>query len=200
MYQELLKIHGSIRKAASAANLTKSKFMVLYKKELGLCTATTSCKNLCHDNRTRCSEHLSYAAKVQDRNKRKISNKQWRSKNKLRVKNYNSQYQKDNKDRVNELHRKWSKTEKGKIVNRAKRAYRRALLLQATPSWVDRAALKQIYAACPEGYHVDHIIPLDHPSVTGLHVPWNLQYLPASENDAKGNLWDGTYDNKNWKK
>lgn len=63
---------------------------------------------------------------------------------------------------------------------------RRARAVNAVPSWADRKAIRAVYAACPPGMEVDHIVPLRSPVVTGLHVPWNLQYLTRSENARKG--------------
>lgn len=63
----------------------------------------------------------------------------------------------------------------------------RARKLNAITKWADVEKIKQIYNNCPEGYHVDHIIPLQGKYVCGLHVENNLQYLLASENLSKGN-------------
>ena len=73
---------------------------------------------------------------------------------------------------------------------RAQMALRKARLLQATPKWADLKAIEVIYQQCPPGFHVDHIIPLLNPKVCGLHVPWNLQHLTATENLSKGNRFE----------
>lgn len=68
--------------------------------------------------------------------------------------------------------------------------FRRATKLKATPKWVDKKALESIYAkASKKKLHVDHIVPLVHPLVCGLHVPWNLQLLTPLQNFRKNNRW-----------
>lgn len=78
-------------------------------------------------------------------------------------------------------------------IYRAKCNARDKRLRNATPPWVDRAELKRIYElAAWLGMQVDHIHPLKGRNFCGLHVPWNLQLLTASENAAKGNRLQDT--------
>lgn len=80
------------------------------------------------------------------------------------------------------------------------RTYLRKLsVAQATPKWVDLKAMIEFYDNRPDGHQVDHIHPIKHPLVCGLNVPWNLQYLPISENASKCNQFDGTYNNEGWR-
>ena len=53
-----------------------------------------------------------------------------------------------------------------------------------TPADEGISALQEFYANCPDGYEVDHIIPI---SKGGLHSLVNLQYLPKEENRRKSN-------------
>ena len=53
-----------------------------------------------------------------------------------------------------------------------------------TPADADKKAIKEFYDNCPEGYEVDHIIPI---SKDGPHTLDNLQYLPMIENRRKSN-------------
>jgi len=55
--------------------------------------------------------------------------------------------------------------------------------------WSETEAIKAFYEACPEGYEVDHIVPLLGKTVSGLHVLGNLQYLTRAENRAKRNYF-----------
>jgi len=81
------------------------------------------------------------------------------------------------------------------IDNNKRGAYIRRCVL-SYPSWVSKKELKKLWTECRElekvkgiPYTLGHIIPLSHPRVSGLSVPWNLQPEPADLNFAKGNAW-----------
>lgn len=67
----------------------------------------------------------------------------------------------------------------------------------ACPAWVDRDQLRAIYERAVRlekesgiPMNVDHIVPLQGELVSGLHVPWNLQIIPALDNRLKSNKFD----------
>lgn len=98
----------------------------------------------------------------------------------------------ENAAKERERKRKWSAANRDK--HNAVQATRRARKSNATPPWVNMAAIKSIYAKCARvsaetgiEHHVDHIVPLKGRNVCGLHVETNLQVLTASENISKGN-------------
>jgi hypothetical protein len=69
--------------------------------------------------------------------------------------------------------------------------------LQRMPSWLTDDQVREIVAkyqlaaklSIETGikHHVDHIVPLQGKTVSGLHVPWNLQVIPALDNLRKSN-------------
>lgn len=81
----------------------------------------------------------------------------------------------DKKGRVTEKHKK--------ARNKANVYAWRARKYNAIVESSDLQLIKLIYENCPDGYHVDHIIPL---AKGGLHHQDNLQYLEANENCRKG--------------
>lgn len=101
----------------------------------------------------------------------------------------------ENRDAVILKHKEWKQTNPHLVL--AYKAKRRAAKLKAQPSWLTDEHLKQIAdtywlakdleAISGEQYHVDHIVPLQGKDVCGLHVPWNLQVLPADINLKKSN-------------
>ena len=69
------------------------------------------------------------------------------------------------------------------------------------PKWlkpIDLLEMESVYTYCSAlrsvglDYHVDHIVPLRGETVSGLHVPWNLQLLSGRENMSKGNSFSGS--------
>lgn len=129
------------------------------------------------------SNRISYANNKQ-------SKRDYNLKNKEKLELYHKEYYKNNPEKYEkykETNKIWVKNNLPKLA--AKRAKRRASLLQQTPKWADLKAIEEFYKNCPDNHEVDHIIPLKGKNVRGLHVLENLQYLLISENRSKGNRY-----------
>lgn len=98
---------------------------------------------------------------------------------------------KANREAIAAWERTYRQTPEGRAGKRAKDARYRAAKLQSVPHLTpeDHARIKAIYAACPDGWHVDHVKPL---ALAGSHHPGNLRALPASVNVRKGASWSPT--------
>lgn len=94
--------------------------------------------------------------------------------------NYGSKRYYNNK----EQHSIWNKTWRANNPNKARAiaARRRANKNNAQSEDADKVLIQLIYEGCPEGYHVDHIIPI---SKNGKHHEDNLCYLLAADNLSK---------------
>lgn len=111
--------------------------------------------------------------------------KLWRTKNKKKLAEQQARYRQKHKERLANYYKQWREQNLESYL--AYQYSRKKRVKQATPSWVDLEEIRQIYLNCPQGHHVDHIVPINGKEVSGLHVPWNLQYLSAIENLKKGN-------------
>lgn len=107
-------------------------------------------------------------------------------------------YYKENREEILAYKKAYGKVNRGK--RNAIEAKRNAEKIKRTPDWLSKEHLAEIeyfywlardlYRTTGEKYHVDHIVPLQGEEISGLHVPWNLQVLPADLNIAKGNKYD----------
>ena len=71
-----------------------------------------------------------------------------------------------------------------RATNREGQSRYRAKKYRVVDPNANKAVIKEIYKNCPDGYEVDHIIPL---SRGGTHHENNLQYLTILDNRRKNN-------------
>jgi hypothetical protein len=144
------------------------------------------------------AEHLKESkAKYRSEHKEEISEKQklYYEKNKEKVLESCKKWAARNRDKVNASFRKyWLKN---KAIYRAYSRERDVAKLNASVAWADKDLVKGFYKLSARleewlggSYHVDHIIPLKHPHVCGLHNEFNLQVLSAKDNLSKSNKFN----------
>jgi hypothetical protein len=133
---------------------------------------------------------------------KRSTDREYAAKNREAAKQRANQWYQDNKEYALEKHKEYSKQWKqdNKDKHCSYEGKRRAKKLQATPLWLTTEhyiEIESIYklAAIQQKttsikHHVDHIVPLQGKTVCGLHVPWNLQVLTASQNCSKSNKFE----------
>lgn len=119
--------------------------------------------------------------------------KTYLNENKEYISDRHRNYYDKNRDHILEVKKQWRLQNKDKANTST--AKRRALKLQATPSWVDHDIVSGMYELAVlfnnvgMSMQVDHIVPLQSSLVCGLHCQDNLQLLLSSDNNSKGNRY-----------
>lgn len=143
-----------------------------YPKKTGNCRSCDNTLRSAEYRRLNRTKVLAYQREYTAHNRAAIldSKRKYNSKNRVRVNAKIAEYRKANPAVIRA---------RGRLYEARKR--------RQLPAWADLVAIKEKYSNRPEGHHVDHIVPLKGKNVCGLHVEYNLQYLPATENMVKGN-------------
>jgi 2,4-dienoyl-CoA reductase-like NADH-dependent reductase (Old Yellow Enzyme family) len=120
---------------------------------------------------------------------------EWRKNNPAKVKQHNSTQYINHTQKIKDNVKKWGKNNPVKILAHTRRQQTKRLM--RTPKWLtsdDYWIIEQAYELAALrtkmfgfSWHVDHILPLQGKTVSGLHVPTNLQVIPAVDNIRKGN-------------
>lgn len=120
--------------------------------------------------------------------KARIRTAEWRSEN-------------PNHEGIKISKKEYKKRNPGKV--RSDTVKRRTLKAKRTPSWMSKDDLWMIEQAYELAairtkifgfsWHVDHVIPLTGKTVSGLHVPNNLQVIPWIDNVKKSNKFNELY-------
>ncbi len=112
-------------------------------------------------------------------------------------KTYDKEYHLKNKEKILGQKKEWAKNNRDKVsMKNLKSRTKRGLRI---PPWLDKydmIVIKNMYDTSADltkindiDFEVDHIVPLNGKMVSGLHVPSNLQILPASVNRSKSNKY-----------
>lgn len=142
----------------------------------------------------------------QNKDRCNANSKSWYERNKESAIERATQWNAENPERRKVIQSKNKQTrkhvvkaeyERNKADYFSRAAGRRVTVKQATPQWVDKDQVAEMYiiASKLNGFftkpifHVDHVVPLNNPLVCGLHVHTNLEVIQAKRNLSKGNRY-----------
>lgn len=123
-------------------------------------------------------KRIAYSAEYRANNKESVDEKR-----RIFMRKHNQ------KEEVKAQRREYCQQDHVKNIKRCAVKARKLSIKRRVPPWADLKAIREFYKNRPDGYHVDHIIPLNGNNVSGLHVLENLQYLSAKKNLLKSNKY-----------
>lgn len=136
-----------------------------------------------HPNQRYCSTSC---RNVPINKKRKEAKKEWAILNKEAVVKSKQKWLENNPDKRKESSKAYRKRNKEYYANYS--SLRARHTKQSQPKWADVQDILDVYKeAAYFGLEVDHIIPIKHNLVCGLHVWSNLQLLSRADNAKKNN-------------
>lgn len=122
----------------------------------------------------------------------------WRKNNPESVKQHNTTQYVNHTEKIKAYVQKWAKENPAKVLtytraSQTKKRMRNPKWLTADEKWMigqayELAALRT--KTFGFSWHVDHILPLQGKTVSGLHTPYNLQVIPGAENVRKSNSFE----------
>ena len=133
-----------------------------------------------------------------NKEKKAASDRAWNEANKEKAAANKKAYWEANKEKAAASTKAWKDANPHKCL--ATTAKYRARKYNALPSWYSQKHHNQIIGIYEERdritqatgvmHEVDHILPINGDTVSGFHIPGNLQIIPRTENRSKGNKYD----------
>ena len=178
------------------------KFKLDSRNKSGVAATCKDCTNAYHrkyQEKNR-DKHLARGKKyhADNRDERLAAQKKYKAENRAKELARGKKYYEDNRAKIAARKKKYR--EKFPEKSAAITAKRRAAQLERIPAWSnddDLKAIKKIYARCRRinkltgiKHQVDHVIPLQGDSISGLHHSTNLAIIPAALNISKNNKWE----------
>jgi hypothetical protein len=159
---------------------------------------TLRANRVANPERTRAQQHKDYRKLIQNPAfvvKKQTQDTAYRTANKLQCRAAIEAWNARNPEKVKAYAKKTKALNSGRTL--AHTVKRRLAKINRTPAWLtpdDHWLIEQAYELAAMrtkmfgfSWHVDHTLPLQGKTVSGLHVPTNLQVIPAVDNIRKGN-------------
>lgn len=138
---------------------------------------------------------LAYAENQELREKTLAMSKAYRDANKEKIYATDRKWKLANPEKVKAITKRWCNNHPDRLASNVR--IRQASKAKRTPAWLtkdDEWFMREVYhlarirtESTGIKWHVDHIIPLRGKYVSGLHVPSNLQVIPAKMNYLASN-------------